>query len=290
MSGGYVDSELSLRNEGTIRIDAHGTRTTAGGNTMQIHAHGPPARRQPPVQPTYTAAPLPNRYPAYDAQARRIGLEHIRPDAVPHQPGDGTAYYRPQTLAYPVQNTGPRVMNFTLYVTGDKAQVQANHDTPTIVPPSGTGDTRESHNEHSPAPRSASHTPLPTNSTPTPTPPPSTPSNPGESPPDADISQLGLQEDADPTPRLRELLGLGPDEEVNLWSLGDSPHGAKPNYPYPTLIKLAIQGSPQKRLTLQGIYAALEQRFEWYREHSTDKAWQVSTTFFELMSDTKINI
>ncbi|KAH9930073.1 uncharacterized protein B0H18DRAFT_843587, partial [Fomitopsis serialis] len=33
-------------------------------------------------------------------------------------------------------------------------------------------------------------------------------------------------------------------------------------YPYPTLIKAAILGSPRKALTLQGIYKALEDRFD----------------------------
>ena len=50
----------------------------------------------------------------------------------------------------------------------------------------------------------------------------------------------------------------------------------KPNYPYPTLIRAAILGSPRKALTLQGIYDALEARFEWFREHRDDKAWKVS--------------
>ncbi|KAH9925466.1 hypothetical protein B0H21DRAFT_700909, partial [Amylocystis lapponica] len=80
----------------------------------------------------------------------------------------------------------------------------------------------------------------------------------------------------DAAPSLRKLLGLSPEEEVSLYSLADPPSGEKPNYPYPTLIKLAIHGSPRKRLTLQEIYAALEGRFEWFRENSHDKAWQNS--------------
>lgn len=87
--------------------------------------------------------------------------------------------------------------------------------------------------------------------------------------------QSGSQDPVDPESRLRQFLRLRSDEEVSLRSLPDPPNGAKPNYPYPTLIQLAIQGSPQKRLTLQEIYTALEQRFQWFREHSNDKAWQV---------------
>ncbi|KAH9838641.1 uncharacterized protein C8Q71DRAFT_705504, partial [Rhodofomes roseus] len=52
--------------------------------------------------------------------------------------------------------------------------------------------------------------------------------------------------------------------------------GEKPNYPYPTLIRAAILGSPRRALTLQGIYSALEDRFEWFRTHRNDKAWQNS--------------
>ncbi|EPS94868.1 forkhead domain-containing protein, partial [Fomitopsis schrenkii] len=50
----------------------------------------------------------------------------------------------------------------------------------------------------------------------------------------------------------------------------------KPNYPYPTLIRAAILGSPRKALTLQGIYDALRERYQWFRDHWTDKAWKNS--------------
>ncbi|EPS94871.1 hypothetical protein FOMPIDRAFT_1133561, partial [Fomitopsis schrenkii] len=52
--------------------------------------------------------------------------------------------------------------------------------------------------------------------------------------------------------------------------------GEKPNYPYPTLIRAAILGSPRKALTLQGIYDALEGRFDWFRKNRKDKAWKNS--------------
>jgi hypothetical protein len=72
------------------------------------------------------------------------------------------------------------------------------------------------------------------------------------------------------------MLGMGPDKEISLAVLDDPPEGEKPNYPYPTLAKLAIHGSERKRLTLQEIYTALEDRFEWFRERSTaDTAWKV---------------
>ncbi|KAI6122342.1 hypothetical protein EDD16DRAFT_1705143 [Pisolithus croceorrhizus] len=80
----------------------------------------------------------------------------------------------------------------------------------------------------------------------------------------------------DAGPYLRQQLGLQPHEPVNLWSLPDPPPGEKPNQPYPTLIKLAIYGSPNKQLTLQDIYSELERRFIWFREHRNERAWKNS--------------
>ena len=51
--------------------------------------------------------------------------------------------------------------------------------------------------------------------------------------------------------------------------------GEKPDYPYPTLIRAAILGSPRRALTLQGIYDALESRWQWFRDHKDDKGWKV---------------
>ncbi|KAH7911365.1 hypothetical protein BJ138DRAFT_981150, partial [Hygrophoropsis aurantiaca] len=75
---------------------------------------------------------------------------------------------------------------------------------------------------------------------------------------------------------LRQQLGLSPHDPVNLSSLPDPPLGEKPNQPLPTLIKLAIYGSPRKQLTLQEIYTAIESRFEWFRLRRNDKAWRNS--------------
>lgn len=83
----------------------------------------------------------------------------------------------------------------------------------------------------------------------------------------------------DGTPHLREMLGLGPNDTVDLYSLSDPPPGAKPSYPYPVLIQLAINGSPRKRLTLSEIYSAIEERFEWFK-NTEDKAWQVGQKIF----------
>ncbi|KAJ7482075.1 hypothetical protein B0H11DRAFT_1694711, partial [Mycena galericulata] len=48
----------------------------------------------------------------------------------------------------------------------------------------------------------------------------------------------------------------------------------KPTIPLPMLIKLAIYGSANKRLTLREIYAELGTRFTWFREHNHEQAWK----------------
>ncbi|KAF8120360.1 hypothetical protein EV363DRAFT_1478330, partial [Boletus edulis] len=80
----------------------------------------------------------------------------------------------------------------------------------------------------------------------------------------------------DAGPYLRQQLGLSSHEPVRLQSLPDPPLGEKPTTPLPMLIKLAIYGSPNKQLTLQEIYAGLENRFQWFRDHKHEKAWKNS--------------
>ncbi len=88
-------------------------------------------------------------------------------------------------------------------------------------------------------------------------------------------SMLSDSELADETVHLRALLGCPPGAPVGLNALADPPPGEKPNYPLPTLIKLAIYGSPRRRLTLQEIYQALEDRFEWFRLRTDELSWKV---------------
>ncbi|KZS97769.1 hypothetical protein SISNIDRAFT_449331 [Sistotremastrum niveocremeum HHB9708] len=52
---------------------------------------------------------------------------------------------------------------------------------------------------------------------------------------------------------------------INLDSLRDGPPGTKPFYPYSTLIRYAIKGSPNQRLLLEDIYYAIESRFPYFR-------------------------
>ncbi|KAJ7801564.1 hypothetical protein B0H14DRAFT_2895148 [Mycena olivaceomarginata] len=75
---------------------------------------------------------------------------------------------------------------------------------------------------------------------------------------------------------LRRQLCLPPAVSVNLWAIADPPDGQKPFASLPTLIKLAIHGSNERRLTLQGICDALVSRFTWFNAHSQDDAWKNS--------------
>ncbi|KAG9058830.1 hypothetical protein FS842_000027 [Serendipita sp. 407] len=54
-------------------------------------------------------------------------------------------------------------------------------------------------------------------------------------------------------------------QTMTLDSLQDPPPGTKPRYPYSTLIRYAIKGSPSGRLLLEDIYYALEARFPYFR-------------------------
>ncbi|KAI0926161.1 hypothetical protein AcV5_008692 [Taiwanofungus camphoratus] len=205
-----------------------------------------------------------DRYPAYDG-TRRIGLDHVRFDTIPPQ-GTGQSYYRPRTMTYPNLDDGPHVMSMSLNSpdSSEMSTFSRRDPAPIPLPPSTP--------QHDFPPRTI---PLGENTTGL-----ALPSNSHSTQPMSHLflsTSHSLSSDLpDPTPNLRQLLGLGPDEEVSLYALADPPPGEKPNYPYPTLIKLAIHGSPKKRLTLQEIYAALEERFQWFRDNAHDKAWQNS--------------
>lgn len=97
------------------------------------------------------------------------------------------------------------------------------------------------------------------------------------------FSMLSDSELADETVHLRALLGCPPGAPVGLNALADPPPGEKPNYPLPTLIKLAIYGSPRRRLTLQEIYQALEDRFEWFRQRTDELSWKVRVQRFHFL-------
>ena len=85
---------------------------------------------------------------------------------------------------------------------------------------------------------------------------------------------MGMPAYPDAGDYLRHQLGLPPGEPVNLNCLPDPPANRKPSQPLPVLIKLAIYGSPQKKLTLKGIYEAIENRFEFFKNDNSG-AWKV---------------
>lgn len=70
-------------------------------------------------------------------------------------------------------------------------------------------------------------------------------------------------------------------DDGNLNSLSDAPPDAngnpsKPPYPYTTIIRYAIQGSPRNKLTLSELYASMESRFPWYKSPEAGNGWRVS--------------
>lgn len=79
---------------------------------------------------------------------------------------------------------------------------------------------------------------------------------------------------------IHSYFGFKPEIPICLDSLEDPPPGQKPAYTYAMLVKLAIWSSPQRQLTLSGIYEALEQRFSWFRECENPNAWKVSEVAF----------
>ncbi|KAF7317271.1 Winged helix DNA-binding domain-containing protein [Mycena chlorophos] len=85
-------------------------------------------------------------------------------------------------------------------------------------------------------------------------------------------TQFGL----DPAPFIRQKLNMPSHIPISLASLPDAnPVGSRPNVPLPVLAQVAIYESPNNRLTLKEIYAAIQDRYEYYREVQTN-AWKRS--------------
>jgi len=174
---------------------------------------------------------------SYSSYDRRVELENInwRPRSR-SQP-----YYRPQTHTYTSDDVPPGHPAFAHPFNPPRILgTYSIPPSPSPTPPSGY----ESHHFSDPLPTAV-------------------PTSPFQSP------------RADVGPSLRMHLQLSPTAEVGLQSLPDPAPGVKPPQPLPLLIKLAIYGSPNKKLTLQEIYTALENRFEWFKINSRDKAWKV---------------
>ncbi|KAH9481885.1 Forkhead box protein I1-ema [Psilocybe cubensis] len=77
---------------------------------------------------------------------------------------------------------------------------------------------------------------------------------------DAVYSSVGLPSHAETENYLRQTLGIPLQVPVTLYALADDPRG--PNKPsVTTMARLAIWGSPHKKLTLNQIFEAVEQRY-----------------------------
>jgi hypothetical protein len=94
-------------------------------------------------------------------------------------------------------------------------------------------------------------------------------------------SDVGLPSMPHPTPSeydterfLREHLNIPEPTPLNLDAIA---HESRPGIK--TMIILSIWASPDKRLTLQGIYEAIETRFP-DRKLANDKPWQVRGVFY----------
>lgn len=199
----------------------------------------------------------PERYPAYDENARRIGLDHLRFVKKAKATGNdnGADHYLPRTHTYPTSADS----NATTPSEPSHPSPQPRTSVATLPPlapdladepdqPAGDEPVRGRAEDSQSSGRKRS---------------------PRRAAPLADATDI-----PDSTPHVREMLGLKPDQDVSLHALADPPPGEKPTYPYPLLIQLAILGSPKKRLTLAEIYSAIEDRFDWFKRTS-DKAWQV---------------
>ncbi|KAJ7149314.1 hypothetical protein C8R43DRAFT_888021, partial [Mycena crocata] len=81
---------------------------------------------------------------------------------------------------------------------------------------------------------------------------------------------------------LRRQLNLPDDAPLNLLSLRCPLGGDKPPIPLPTLMKLAIYASQDKRLTREGIFLALIGQFQWFRDHQYEFAWKASFVDYNL--------
>lgn len=228
---------------------------------FQTHNVFPPRQRVEPP-PGYN----PEHYPAYDEQFRRVGMEHARFGTDPGIPDQ--AYYRPRTHTYPPVGAAP----LPLGIPSPEQVHLSNYPSPELdlLPmqsdePSFNRDMRQDHvipgqtRIYLPSPAAPQTQDTQAFA--------STSSSPLRSGDDSYIPTS----DAD----IRRILGLSPDQELSLNALADPPPGQRPGQSIPTLSQLAILGSPNKRLTLQEIYQALEDRFEWFAQNRDDKSWQV---------------
>jgi hypothetical protein len=210
-------------------------------------------------------------YPAYGSEGHRSGLEHVRYASSPSQnrtPGQGYYRSRQQTDIHPESSPSSNSAS----PDDDDQTVRpfqfASYSHRSPGPDQRTSTIAPSRYEHyTPIPNSYNQSPAS-----------SSPSSEGPSP-SSPLSSSPTSQHRSTEAYLRDNLDIPPPISVDLNALRDPPPGEKPSEPYPTLIKLAIHGSPNGQLTLQGIQKAIETRFEYFRIKSRNSdanvAWKV---------------
>lgn len=256
-SGPGSNTRGPVSNQGHKR--AHGSRYKQGSTNTIDEGETYEATTQPSREPMFQYNQ--GRYPAYDSRSRRIGLDHVRANGEPPEPerqqgqGDTMAYYRPKTQKYPtVTAEVPHVMEMSLNSPVPFLPVPMSSTLQHTFHVSGgmMGRNQQNGQAVDMPPKKKKQGGIP-------------------------VTDYAATDDIpDATEDVRRLLGFGPRVPVHLDSLEDVPEGEKPPYSYPALIQLAIIGSERKRLTLQGIYTAIEERFPFFRTFP-ESAWQVST-------------
>lgn len=90
---------------------------------------------------------------------------------------------------------------------------------------------------------------------------------------------------SDPEKYLRRQLNIPEDVRVDLLAVQNPPDRGKPSQPLTNLVKLAIFGSPQKKLTTKEIYQELIDHFDWFKDQEDEVnsdggyAWKVRCVF-----------
>lgn len=213
----------------------------------------PPESRQSPPQ-NHQQPPSFNRdlYPGYDEQGRRRGLDHLYGSQAP---GHGD-YYRSNTHEY---SAGPSPVQM-------QPMQQAMYDP---QPAFAGGEYYHAHYPHSLLQHTLSNDQF-------------------------DPTLMMQSESTEATfavppmavrreRTLHDLFGLDPGVPITLEGLRDPSPGQKPEYTYPTLMKVAIWSSPRRMLTLQEIYEALERRFPYFKECPNPNSWKVSLPVIYLL-------
>ena len=246
-----------------LHFDADGATSTSSFE----HAEGtsyyrPRTRHYPPADPAQPESSATNKIfdtPAPGPHERQQVEEHVDPQLVDEPMRDVDP---PSPAAQPLSPPPPSLSTTPERGSGPSLALHSPNASQPLAPSSSTSASL------SPAP----HAPLPVAPLPT----GATTAN---APPTLmDAAFPGIPVLPDAAPHLRSLLGVAPTDTaaLGLHTLADPPPGAKPNYPLPTLIKLAIHGSAHQRLTLQEIYGAIEDRFEWYRARASEPSWKAS--------------